>query len=176
MSYTIWQIYKAYKTEPSKIPLGMSYTMDIIWQICKAYKTEPSKIPLGLLSELYKYGHFNDLVDYFEGRPVKSRENPSMTYLLLTNCGTKASNVVFDEFIHPFFPSFPSIDKVIFNGPATIVKWSDGTKTVVKCQEGDEYSKQTGLLMCVFKKAFGAKNDLEKMLYDFCSDDVQPEE
>ena len=65
--------------------------------------------------------------------------------------------------------SFPDIEKVIFNGPATIVMWSDGTKTVVKCQEGDEYSKQTGLLMCVFKKAFGAKNDLEKMLNKLCS-------
>ena len=65
--------------------------------------------------------------------------------------------------------SFPDIEKVIFNGPATVVMWSDGTKTVVKCQEGDEYSKQTGLLMCVFKKAFGAKNDLEKMLNELCS-------
>lgn len=27
-----------------------------------------------------------------------------------------------------------SIDKVIFHAPATIVYWSDGTKTVVKCQ------------------------------------------
>ena len=155
----------------------MSYAMDInqyydpyIWQICKVYKMTPSKIPLGLLREIYTYGNFEDLVDYFEGHPVKSRENPNMSYLLLANCGTKALNAVFDEFI---CPSFPSIVKVIFNGPATIVKWSDGTKTVVKCQEGDEYSKQTGLLMCVFKKAFGAKNDLDKMIADICDQEEE---
>lgn len=152
----------------------MSYAMDFnqyydpyIWQICKAYKMTPSEIPLGLLRDIYTYGNFEDLVNYFEGYPVKTRENPNHTYLLVNKCyGSRASNVIFDEFI---CPSFPSIEKVIFNGPATIVKWSDKTKTVVKCQEGDEYSKQTGLLMCVFKKAFGAKNDLEKMLNELCS-------
>lgn len=33
------------------------------------------------------------------------------------------------------------IDKVIFNPPATIVFWKDGTKTVVKCKEGEEFSE-----------------------------------
>ena len=32
-----------------------------------------------------------------------------------------------------------SITNVIFNNPATIVFWSDGTKTVVKCDERDEF-------------------------------------
>lgn len=34
------------------------------------------------------------------------------------------------------------IKKVIFNDPATIILWKDGTKTVVKCQEGDTYDKE----------------------------------
>lgn len=157
----------------------MSYAMDAnqyydpyIWQICKIYKTTPSEIPLGLLRDIYTYGNFEDLVKYLEGCPVKSRVNPCHSYLRKI-CGPTASNMMFDEFINPYFPS---IDKVIFNGPATIVMWSDKTKTVVKCQEGDEYSKQTGLLMCVFKKAFGAKNDLEKMLNELCSvENVKPQ-
>lgn len=33
---------------------------------------------------------------------------------------------------------------VIFNGPATIVFWNDGTKTVVKCSDGDEYDPESG--------------------------------
>ena len=45
--------------------------------------------------------------------------------------------------------------KVIYNDPATIVFWGDGTKTVVKCQEGDDYSPRMGLLYCIAKKAFG---------------------
>lgn len=55
---------------------------------------------------------------------------------------------------------FPSaIKKVIFNDPATIVLWNDGTKTVVKCQDGDEYSKEQGLALCIAKKHLGNKSN-----------------
>ena len=43
----------------------------------------------------------------------------------------------------------PGIKKVIFNDPATIVLWDDGTKTVVKCSEGDIYSEWSGLAFCI---------------------------
>lgn len=49
----------------------------------------------------------------------------------------------------------PEITKVHFNPPMTIVLWDDGTKTMVKCQEGDTYSKETGLALCIAKKALG---------------------
>lgn len=45
--------------------------------------------------------------------------------------------------------------RVIFNDPATIVFWKDGSKTVVKCQEGDTYDRKMGFAMCVAKKFFG---------------------
>lgn len=48
-----------------------------------------------------------------------------------------------------------AIDKVIYNDPATIVLWSDGTKTVVKCQTGDIFDKEKGLAMAISKKVFG---------------------
>lgn len=47
------------------------------------------------------------------------------------------------------------IKKVIFNEPATIVFWSDGTKTVVKCGEDDIWDPEKGLAMAVTKKFFG---------------------
>lgn len=47
------------------------------------------------------------------------------------------------------------ITKVIFNDPATIVFWSDGTKTVVKCCEDDTFDKEKGLAMAVCKKVSG---------------------
>lgn len=47
------------------------------------------------------------------------------------------------------------IDKVIYNDPATIVIWNDGTKTVVKCHEGDRYDPEKGFLLCCAKKLFG---------------------
>lgn len=48
-----------------------------------------------------------------------------------------------------------AIKKVIFNNPATIVYWEDGTKTVVKRQKGDRWDKEKGLAMAFTKKALG---------------------
>lgn len=57
-----------------------------------------------------------------------------------------------------------SITNVIFNNPATIVIWSDGTKTVVKCDERDEFDPEKGLAMAICKKHFGGGfyNDIFK--------------
>ena len=49
----------------------------------------------------------------------------------------------------------PTIKNVIFNDPATIVMWSDGTKTVVKCGENDIYDPEKGVAMCCMKKLLG---------------------
>lgn len=48
-------------------------------------------------------------------------------------------------------------ERVIYNDPATIVFWKDGTKTVVKCMEGDTYNPEVGLAMCVCKKLYDSK-------------------
>ena len=62
----------------------------------------------------------------------------------------------------------PEIKNVIFNDPATIVFWEDGTKTVVKCQDGDEFDPEKGLVMAIAKKAYGNKgsycNKMKKWL------------
>lgn len=55
------------------------------------------------------------------------------------------------------------IKDVIFNAPATIVIWADGTKTVVKCQPGDEYNRETGLAMCIAKKCLGNKGNFNEV-------------
>lgn len=57
----------------------------------------------------------------------------------------------------------PAIKKVIFNNPATIVIWNDGTKTTVKCSERDEYSEEVGLAMCISKKALGNKGNFNEV-------------
>ena len=53
----------------------------------------------------------------------------------------------------------PKIKDVIFNPPATIVFWADNTKTVVKCQEGDDFDPEKGLTMAITKKLFGNKGN-----------------
>ena len=59
-------------------------------------------------------------------------------------------------------------EKVIFNGPATIVFWKDGTKTVVKCRNGETFDREKGLAMCFMKKVVGDSfhNVLAKEVYN----------
>lgn len=48
----------------------------------------------------------------------------------------------------------PKIKDVKFSGPATIVFWSDNTKTIVKVHEED-FDPEKGLAMAICKKLFG---------------------
>lgn len=70
----------------------------------------------------------------------------------------------------------PRISKVIFNPPATIVLWSDRTKTVVKCQEGDLYSKRMGLALCIAKKTYGNSGNYNDIFKEWCEEDPSEEE
>ena len=47
------------------------------------------------------------------------------------------------------------IEDVIFNPPATVVFWKDGTKTVVKCKADEEFDYEKGLAMAICKKLYG---------------------
>lgn len=59
------------------------------------------------------------------------------------------------------------IEKVIFNDPATIVFWKDGTKTVVKASN-EKFDPEKGLAMAIAKKALGNEgnyfNEIKKWL------------
>jgi hypothetical protein len=54
------------------------------------------------------------------------------------------------------------IKRVIYNPPATIVMWNDGTKTIVKCMDDEEYSQYYGFCACVCKKLFGSSSAARK--------------
>ena len=79
---------------------------------------------------------------------------------------SKGSSVVvpnkkqhFSGFFKKFFHAKDTyITSVMYYDPATIVFWNDGTKTVCKCKEGDEYCPEAGLAMCILKKLIGASN------------------
>lgn len=46
----------------------------------------------------------------------------------------------------------PEIKEVIFNYPATIVCWKDGSKTVVKCSKDEPFDREKAVAMCFIKK------------------------
>lgn len=55
-----------------------------------------------------------------------------------------------------------SIKNVIFNPPATIVFWTDGSKTVVKCNAKDEFDPEKGLAMAIAKHCADNSDDFYK--------------
>ena len=63
-----------------------------------------------------------------------------------------------------------SIKKVIFNNPATIVLWEDGTKTVVKKQKGERWDKEKGLAMAIVKKMHGNKSNYNDIFKKWCEE------
>lgn len=65
------------------------------------------------------------------------------------------------------FKAEQKIKNVIFNYPATIVFWSDGTKTVVKCGENDIYDPEKGLAMAVAKKYLGTNKSHSNYMDEF---------
>lgn len=56
--------------------------------------------------------------------------------------------------------------RIVFNGPATIAFWPDGTKTVVKCQDDEPFDPEKGVALAMLKKYFGGSryNDVLKKL------------
>lgn len=54
--------------------------------------------------------------------------------------------------------------KVYFSGPATVILWEDGTKTVVRCQLDDQYDAEKGIAMCFMKKALGNNGNFNEEL------------
>ena len=57
-----------------------------------------------------------------------------------------------------------SIEKVIFNPPATIVLFKDGSKTVVKTTKGDKFDHELGFLYAMAKHIFPRRNQFKKFI------------
>ena len=68
-----------------------------------------------------------------------------------TSCSDKYSTPAYNK-----TSKHPTIENVIFNPPATIVFWSDKTKTIVKCDYDYEYyDPEKGIAMAIAKKLMG---------------------
>lgn len=58
------------------------------------------------------------------------------------------------------------IEKVLYNNPATIVFWSDGTETRNVCPKDTLYNPDAGLAFCMLKKIMG-NNEVAKLYNDW---------
>ena len=79
-------------------------------------------------------------------------------YIKGSNKSPSANKETAERSYHMHYDIRRFIKNVKFNPPATIVFWTDNTKTVVKCKEED-YDPEKGLAMCISKKVLGDKGN-----------------
>lgn len=87
---------------------------------------------------------------------VDTVENPWYQYGKLDNIGVPIDDTISISEEHlSYKKEKATIKNVIFSGPATIVLWSDGDKTIVKKSDCEaELDKEKGLAMAIIKKAY----------------------
>jgi hypothetical protein len=71
-------------------------------------------------------------------------------------------DIEFTAGLHRQFRFAPK--EIIYHDAATIVYWTDGTKTVVKCNKNDEYSEYSGFVAAVAKKMYGGANAINRLI------------
>ena len=64
-------------------------------------------------------------------------------------------------------------ERIIFNDPATIVLWADGTRTVVKACKEDKFNKEVGLKTALLQRVFG--KDIDKEINKIVDEDNKKE-
>ena len=81
---------------------------------------------------------------------VKYSSNVSVNDLL--DALSRYAPVLFADDEDETYEPLPDAERVIFNAPATVVLWTDGTKTISKARGGDEYDPLFGLVACIVRK------------------------
>jgi hypothetical protein len=64
---------------------------------------------------------------------------------------------------HPSKEDFIPI-KIIFNNLTTICIFPDGEKIVVRCSDGEVFSKENGVMAAIIKKLFNSRNAFKKLV------------
>lgn len=142
---------------------GIYIDLDIIEDPC----TLPDYMTIKIIASTAKYGGGKEINYKFQTTTVTEhylKEKIIELVRMLNDSvqGNSFSGTVTTSKISSF--SFHmdyrhQIKKVIFNDPATIVFWEDGSKTVVKRQPGDKFDKMTGLAMACSKYMLGNKGN-----------------
>ena len=130
-------------------PIGDILGIDVV----KSYAVEPNEILLRVRpnSSEYMNTFYLDVSSLYPTEFMLPRQ-AGKTTTSLKLCEETMNKINFNG-LHDI-----SIKNVIFNDPATIVFWNDGTKTVVKA-ENEPFDPEKGLAMAISKKVLGNKGD-----------------
>lgn len=127
--------------------------------ICNDYNMMTIKSDIENIKEEVGKGGFV-YADGFNANDVASRGSGKTQYSLELN------RAYYSGYYYRFQPK-----KIIFNGPATIVLWEDGTKTVVKCQDGDTFDQEKGIALCFMKKSLGNKSNFNNIIKKYLEEE-----
>ena len=107
---------------------------------------------------------FDSVLDYLAAQaksgkaitinPIDGTTQTSPVYSSGRNCCESRSRKIGRKDI------LDDIDQVIYNDPATIVTFKDGTKVCVKASKGDTFNKETGLIYAIVKRLYA--NDVDE--------------
>ena len=153
------------------------------------YRGSTVRVPVKMSDVTITGNYYNSGSDYtvtcdiLGANPLKADygvDVPSMYPTTVTN--DKLKNLAYEYLKHdvvtvkelhemmktnPYISRRPEIKNVIHSAPATIVFWTDGTKTVVKAVN-EEYDPEKGIAMAFMKKMLGNKgnyfNQIKKWL------------
>ena len=129
---------------------------------CARFSTDSEYIRTNIVVEHRNHiGTQTYVVDWEEVHSLTEAAVPILVDIK-TRLNSKVDNRMYEhiknenEMLKNIYYGFSlTIKDVIFNPPATIVFWMDGTKTVVKDQGEVFYDPEKGMAMAVAKKAFG---------------------
>lgn len=153
--------------EPYRTMIRIRKEMDHVHMA--SISIDPKGIPDGCGKDLFDFADtiFMRLVNELDEGIKRDSKTPSRE--VYCRCSDVTELMANEYYIKPFakeynkmfvkkvYPTYPEIKNVIFNPPATIVFWDDGTKTVVKAQNGEHFDPEKGLSMAIAKKHFGNK-------------------
>lgn len=98
--------------------------------------------PIDKANEIIKY------IENYMGRHIVTKS--SRTTVVSEILPPFDAKIVYYSRTNQLFPS-----RVIKSGPAFIVLWNDGTKTIIKKQKGDRTDDEKAMALCWMKKLFG---------------------
>ena len=90
-------------------------------------------------------------------------------------CDRDIKNIIYEDEVEEIYQEILEeeiimIKRVLFNNPATIVWWEDGTKTVVKA-DAEAFDPEKGLAMAIAKKYFGNKGSYLNVFKEYIKEE-----
>ena len=133
-----------------------------VYRIKEYHGQEQEKVPL---KELYKKYCSSNSTNVMKLTTTKEYDTPLSCGITYTMHDCETTWKMLNDMGN-------MVKKVIFNDPATIVIWGDGSKTVVKRQNGEKFDKEKGLALCYMKKMLGNKSNFNNVFKEWIKPEV----